>query len=282
MRRYAVTTALLALLLAGSCSTEPEQYQEPIKDQVKKQVRATAQLPHMRPKSGLTYQSEDTQQLQADLFANPGMLAVDTGKRLWGSAPVGSAQACADCHRATADELQPMRGVALRYPKVAAHNGRLENLAQRINRCRSEQQQQPQLAYETSELLALSAYVAQQSSGLKITGQIEPEARAYFEAGKRYYYQRRGQMNLACHHCHEINAGRQLRGDLLSQGHGNGYPAYRLEWQTVDSLQRRLRFCNVGVRAEPHTYGAEEYVNLELYLRWRAAGLTVETPAVRR
>ena len=175
-----------------------------------------------------------------------------------------------------------MSGVALSYPKVAQHNGQLENLEQRINRCRSEQQQQPELEYESRELLALSAFIGHQSRGMPISTDIAPEAQTHFEAGRAYYYQRRGQMNLACHHCHEMNAGRQLRGDLVSQGHGNGYPAYRLEWQALGSLHRRLRFCNLGVRAEPQPYGAPEYVNLELFLRWRAAGLTVETPAVRR
>ena len=107
-------------------------------------------------------------------------------------------------------------------------------------------------------------------------------ARPFFEAGRDFYTARRGQLNLACTQCHEDNWGKQLRGDRLSQGHGNGYPIYRLEWQTLGSLQRRLRNCNVGVRAEPYPYGAQEYVNLELFLAWRAQGLPVETPGVRR
>jgi sulfur-oxidizing protein SoxA len=43
-----------------------------------------------------------------------------------------------------------------------------------------------------------------------------------------------------------------------------------------------LRNCNIGVRAEPYAYGAQEYVNLELFLAWRASGLPIETPGVRR
>ena len=37
----------------------------------------------------------------------------------------------------------------------------------------------------------------------------------------------------------------------------------------------------IGVRAEPYAYGAPEYVELELYLMWRARGMKLETPAVR-
>ena len=37
----------------------------------------------------------------------------------------------------------------------------------------------------------------------------------------------------------------------------------------------------IGMRAEPYADVAPEIVDLELYLAWRARGLTLETPAVR-
>ena len=49
----------------------------------------------------------------------------------------------------------------------------------------------------------------------------------------------------------------------------------------MGSLQRRLRNCMTGVRAEPYAYGAEELIELEAYLMQRAAGMPLETPAVR-
>ncbi len=75
--------------------------------------------------------------------------------------------------------------------------------------------------------------------------------------------------------------GRQSRGMPIPQGHPTGYPIYRLEWQTLGSLQRRLRNCLFGMRAISYPYGAAEMVNLELYLMWRARGMPIETPAVR-
>ena len=77
------------------------------------------------------------------------------------------------------------------------------------------------------------------------------------------------------------NWGKQLASSLVPQGHPTGYPIYRLEWQSVGSLQRRLRNCMIGMRAEPYPYGAAEHVNMELYLMWRARGMKLETPAVR-
>ena len=68
---------------------------------------------------------------------------------------------------------------------------------------------------------------------------------------------------------------------MIPQAHPTGYPLYRLEWQGVGSLRRRLRNCLVGMRAEPYPDDAPEIVDLELYLAWRARGLAVETPAVR-
>ncbi|MEO1119422.1 MAG: sulfur oxidation c-type cytochrome SoxA, partial [Pseudomonadota bacterium] len=61
-----------------------------------------------------------------------------------------------------------------------------------------------------------------------------------------------------------------------------GYPAYRFEWQSLGSLHRRLQFCNAGVRAETLPGGHPTYLDLELYLAWRAGNLPLEAPAVRR
>jgi sulfur-oxidizing protein SoxA len=117
---------------------------------------------------------------------------------------------------------------------------------------------------------------------LPLAVSIDGEARASFENGERSFFTRQGQSNLACAHCHDANWGATLGGERLSQGHPNGYPAYRLEWQAVGSLQRRLRACAFGVRAEMPEHGAQELVDLALYLAWRAQGLRIETPAVRR
>jgi len=230
-------------------------------------------------RSGYHFQSPETQAMQDDDAANPGFLWVLEGEALWRMAAGPAGASCAGCH---GDAAASMKGVAARYPAFDAAAGRVVNLEQRITRCRAERQQAPPLAYESRELLALTAYVASQSRRVPVQVAIDGPARPFFEAGRDFFSTRLGQLNLACRHCHEDHWGGQLRGDRLSQGYGNAYPIYRLEWQTLGSLQRRLRSCNIGVRAEPYPYGAQEYVNLELYLAWRAQGLPVETPGVRR
>jgi sulfur-oxidizing protein SoxA len=96
------------------------------------------------------------------------------------------------------------------------------------------------------------------------------------------YAQRQGQMNLSCAQCHDQNYGQRLYTDLLSQGQPNGYPVYRLEWQKPGSLERRLRSCYAGIRAETPPWGALEMRQLALYLMWRGEGLPIEVPAVRK
>ena len=89
-------------------------------------------------------------------------------------------------------------------------------------------------------------------------------------------------MNLACARFHDQSWGKRLGAETISQGHPTAFPAYRLEWQGLGSLQRRVRVCLFGVRAEMPLPGARELTDVELYLAWRAQGLPLESPGVRR
>ncbi|HEX8164538.1 MAG TPA: sulfur oxidation c-type cytochrome SoxA [Beijerinckiaceae bacterium] len=222
--------------------------------------------------------SRETQEMQRDDTANPGMLWVREGEALWNRKAGPSERACADCH---GDAKVSMRGVAARYPAFDEEAGRPINLEQRINACRSERQGAKPLPYESQELLAVTAYVAHQSRGLRIAPPRDERLAPFRERGRALYETRQGQLNLSCALCHDDNSGRRLAAAPIPQAHPTGYPLYRLEWQGLGSLQRRLRNCLVGMRAEAYPYGAPEYVDLELYLAARAADMTIETPAVR-
>lgn len=250
-------TLLAGMLLWGSATTAAE-----------------APLP-----SGTTFMSEALQARQRDDAANPGMLWVGEGAALWTTAAGTADEACADCH---GDAATSMAGVATRYPAFDTAAGTLLNLEGRINRCRTEQQGAPALEYESDALLALTAFVARQSLGMPMAVRIDGPAAPYYREGRAFFHRRQGQLNLSCSQCHDRHAGDRLRGDVISHGLGNGYPVYRLEWQSLGSLQRRLRACSLGVRAVQFDYGSREYRALELFLAKRAAGVPVETPAIRR
>jgi L-cysteine S-thiosulfotransferase len=230
-------------------------------------------------RSGYTYLSEENRQLQDDDFANPGLLWVEQGRELWQRADGAAGRSCASCHGEAAES---MRGVRTRYPRFDPKHGKLINLEQQINRCREDRLQAVPYPYESEALLALTIFVSFQSRSLPIDVRIDGSAQPFFEAGKAFFFRRRGQLDLACQHCHNQYAGQRLRGDVVSQGQTNGFPIYRHTWQTLGSTHRMFAWCNVSVRAEVYPYGADAYVNLELYMAWRGRGLPVETPAVRR
>jgi len=220
----------------------------------------------------------ETRAMQDDDTTNPAVLWLLDGESLWNRKAGEAAKSCADCHGGAG---KSMKGVAARYPGFDVSQKKVINLEQRIGLCRTEQQKAPALAYESRDLLALSAYVGRQSRGLPIDIQVNEKTKPFLEAGRAAFNRRQGQLNLACAQCHDGNWGKSLAGNPIPQAHPTGYPLYRLEWQGLGSLQRRLRNCFIGVRAEPYSYGSPEYVELELYLMWRARGMKLETPAVR-
>lgn len=239
---------------------------------------AAAEIPPEDRRSGLDFVSPETCAMQQDDMSNPGMLWVLEGEALW-QQPEGTAQvSCAGCHGAAADS---MRGVAARYPAFEPQSGRPIDLQDRVNLCRAAKQGAEPLAYESRELLALTAFVAHQSRGLPVAPDADDRLLPFLERGRQLYEERMGQLDLSCAACHDSQWGQRLGGSAIPQAHPTAYPLYRLEWQTLGSLQRRLRNCMIGVRAEPFAFGAPELVDLELYLMERARDLPVETPGVR-
>ena len=228
-------------------------------------------------RSGYDTMSPRIQSMQRDDLQNPGMLWVADGEVLWKKV-FGISFSCAHCHN---DAKQSMKGVATKYPDWDPIEKRPVNLSQRINLCRTRHQLVLPLPPESVELLGLEAYVAHQSRGMPLAPSTAKELVEPRERGRKQYEQRIGQLNLSCAQCHDQLPGKSLAGSSIPEGHVNGYPTYRLEWQGMGSLQRRLRNCLSGVRAEPPPFNSIEMVELELYLAQRSAGMKIETPAVR-
>ena len=229
-------------------------------------------------KSGYVYASPQTRAIEDDDFQNPGSLWIDKGKALWSATEGTAGQSCQSCHNAAA---QSMKGVGASYPKFDPVSGKVIDLEQRINLERARMGAEP-WKWESEQLLAMTVYVKNQSRNMPVTVVSDGPAHATWLQGKAFYEARRGQLDMSCVQCHGQNNNNKLRSETLSQGQINGFPTYRLDWQTVGSAQRRFRGCNEQVRAEPFAYGSPEYVALELYLSTRGNGLPVETPAVRK
>ncbi len=229
-----------------------------------------------KKQSSYELMSPENKAMQDDPSLNPAMFWVAEGESLWQTKSGSKNVACTSCH---GDGKKSMRGVATQFPKMI--KSKLQTLEGQINQCRTAAQGAPALAYENKVLLALTAYVAAQSKGMAIAVKETSENKAELQKGRQSFNEKMGQLNLSCAQCHEDRAGLKLGGSLIPQGHPNAYPIYRLEWQTLGSVQRRLRNCMSGVRAQQFEYGSPEMAQLELFLMWRARGMPLEAPGVR-
>jgi sulfur-oxidizing protein SoxA len=225
-------------------------------------------------RSGYDDASPDTRAMQDDDAANPAFLWVTQGETLWSEQSGTEGKSCASCH----GDINTMRGIAAHYPKFDPKRDHPVSLEQRINFCRTEHMGAPAYAWDDDKLLSLSALVGLQSRGMALAA--EPRE-PFVSDGAALFRQRMGQLNLSCAQCHEDRAGLKLAGSVIPQGHPNGYPEYRLEWQSMGSFYRRLRNCMIGVRAEPFAPDSREANSIQLFLAVRANGMRVETPAVR-
>jgi sulfur-oxidizing protein SoxA len=87
--------------------------------------------------------------------------------------------------------------------------------------------------------------------------------------------------DMSCAQCHDSYPGQMIRGQQISQGQGNGFPAYRLGTGEITMLNQRIQQCLALMRAEPFDADSEEIRLMGLYLMSRSNGLGIETPAVR-
>ena len=136
-------------------------------------------------------------------------------------------------------------------------------------------------------MIDLTAYLAFEARGRKIDVRIpddRPGALAAYEAGKRFYYSKRGQLNFACADCHVRSVGQYVRADRLgpSLGHPTHFPVYRSKLGGMISLHQRFYGCVRDVRARPFEPQSEEYRNLEFFLSYMSNGLEINGPGARK
>jgi sulfur-oxidizing protein SoxA len=228
-------------------------------------------------KSGYVFMTALTRDMQDDDFANPAFTVVDVGQEQWNKVNGKAGKSCASCH----NDIASMKGVANKYPQYDSSQDRMISLQHLINRHLEKDMGAKPWKWESTQMLGMVALIKSQSRGMPVNVRLDGPAKKFFEKGREFYNQRRGQMDMSCAHCHDDNYGNMARSNVLSQGQMNGFPTYRFKWQGVGSLHRRFIGCNKNIRATPYKRGSEEYTNLELYMQWRSSGLKWESPSVR-
>lgn len=208
----------------------------------------------------------------------PYELALAEGKELF-ETPFANGKTYADCF--------PNGGMGIRqnYPYFDTETGQVKTIELEINECRVNNGEKP-LGYKKGAMAAISAYMAYTSRGEKLNIVIpdDPRAMAAYEAGKEFYYSKRGQLNFSCADCHVYNAGMMVRADKLSPalGHPTHFPVYRSKWDDMGTLHRRFDGCNKQVRAEPLPAQGEDYRNLEYFMTYMSNGMEVNGPGARK
>lgn len=176
-------------------------------------------------------------------------------------------------------------GVKQNYPYFDTKRSEVITLELAINECRIKNGEKP-LKYKTGKIASISAYMAYTSRGKTIDVKIPDDLRALqaYEDGKRFYYARRGQLNMSCAHCHVDNAGNRIRTEILSPplGHPSHWPVYRAKWGNMGTLHRRFAGCNKQVRAKPFPAQSKEYRNLEYFLTYMSNGIPWNGPGARK
>jgi len=228
--------------------------------------------------SGYAYLTPEMQELQDDEFGNPGLLTVDQGRILFATAAAGG-KSCSSCHGDDGSDLDSKR--IARYPVFDARNNRPLTLRGQVLQCWTERLGNTQLAYADERALQLETFVRHLARGETVAVGIDANLQPYYDAGEKLYRTRWGQVDIACHQCHDYHAGGTFRGQVMTQGQSNGFPAYRFTTGQTVGLQERITECLKSLRAEPYPPGSAEYLSLEVYMSARSNGLKIETPAIR-
>ena len=233
---------------------------------------------YAEPLSGYEYIKPATRAMQDDDFENPGLLIVERGQELFNQKQGQNGKSCAGCHGEAGETLNT-RAIA-RYPVFNGDSKEIITLQKRISACRSGITDTP-LATNHPDLLALETFVRNRAKGETVNVQTDGAVAELLKQGEVLYKTRYGLIDMSCYHCHDMYPGQRIRGQTISQGQGNGFPAYRLDIGEITNLHQRIQQCLSLMRAEPFAADSEEINLLGLYIMSRSNGLAIETPAVR-
>jgi len=204
---------------------------------------------------------------------------LETGEELFNT-PFANGQTYASCF--------PNGGIGIRqhYPYWNAEEGQVKTLELEINECREKNGEQP-YPWKKGPLAQISAYLAWTSRGKPFAIEIpsdDPRALAAYEAGKRFFYSKRGQLNHSCADCHMAGSHIYIRADLPGPalGQPTHFPVYRSKWGELGTLHRRYEGCHRDTRSEPLPPQSETFRNLEYFQTYMSNGLLVNGPGARK
>lgn len=175
---------------------------------------------------------------------------------------------------------------AVNYPKFDDKKGEVITLSVAINDCLKQNGQKP-WKMTKGKMADLEAYFASSARdeekviNVKIQSKAAQEA---YEAGKKYYYSQRGYLKLSCATCHVQGAGQKVRSEYMSSllGHTTHFPVYRLKWEGLGTLERRVKGCIKDEGQKPPKLDSNDMKNLIYFISYMSNGMKIDGPDVRK
>ena len=216
-------------------------------------------------------------QWQSIMMFPPYEFQLAKGKKLWNT-PFKNGKTYASCFR------DGGVGIAQHYPYWDQRTHEVRTIVMDINSCRQRNNAAPYKNLTAGPIAELAAYMKSLSRGKHVSIDLSsPGMLKAYERGRQFFWARRGQLNFSCATCHVENAGKFIRGNVVSAalGHGVGFPAYRAKFGHLITLDKRYMGCNKKVRAAPFKPESAQYRDLEVYETYMDTGLPLDAPSYR-
>ncbi len=180
----------------------------------------------------------------------------------------------------------PDPAISGEYPKFDDKAGKVVTLTTAINACLEANGEKP-WKMKKGKMADLEAYFAAASTeaGKKVHIVIQSQAAAdAYERGKKEYYSQRGYLKLSCATCHVQGTGKRVRNEYMSPllGHTTHFPVYRLKWQGLGTLERRIEGCNKDEGENPHKPGSKWMNEVLYFMAYMSNEMPVDGPAIRK
>ncbi len=218
-------------------------------------------------KGPYAYDEDKRSQFEAIMELPPFEELVEKGEDLWNK-PFKNGKTFASCFNV------PVEKIRVHYPRWNAQSGKVESLEAELNKCRVKNGA-GKWGWKKGNIAYVSAYLTTAAEGQTINVIVpkgDTNALAAYNDGKKFYYAKRGQLNMSCADCHVYNSSKRIRGDILSPALGqlSHFPVWRGKWARkkgdgFGTIQRRYGGCNKQVRAKPFKAHKKEYNNLEYF-----------------
>lgn len=191
-----------------------------------------------------------------------------------------------------------VKGAFVELPRYFADTNKVQDMESRLLTCMETLQgfdaqaiaKTPFGKGEQVNVTALATWLSAESKGMKFKlPQAHSQEKAFFEVGKRLFFQRAGPHDFACASCHGQDNTRIRLQDLpnLTKNPGDGvgfaaWPAYRVSNGQMWGMQQRLNDCYRQQRFPYPGFASDATVALGVYLGVNSTGSASVAPALKR